>query len=423
MKFIIFLIMMMPWWCRSEKETHLQIQVTSSKQQAVSHSKIALIEINSSSMVHEVVQKIKSDLERSGQCLVDIVQGHLPKTKQDIEHYCIDGYQFVLFLEGSEHNIVGRLYDCLDTTMMQGKKWCKRTDAHDWAHHIAQDIWLQLMGNPGSFLSKIAYIKKTKNAQGKRMTQLCIVDSSFDRAQDERDEKIVRSSSHIMVAPSWKADGSLIYFSQFASRNVCIGATDLQGKSWIAINRDGTNMGVSSIEGTDDVVYCHSGDIWKCAYNAANKQVEHMLITRDGSMCASPTLIKNGDIIYCAGGRIKRWNAATATTSTITDTGYCVGPAYHEPSRRLVYSQRIGHAMQLFLYDDCTKGHRQLTFSNGDKIDASWSPCGTYLAYCYTDGKVSKIMGLNCITGSQYCISPAHQYCSCPSWSPIIELH
>ena len=42
--------------------------------------------------------------------------------------------------------------------------------------------------------------------------------------------------------------------------------------------------------------------------------------------------------------------------------------------------------MQLFLYDDRTKDHRQITFTKGSKDECSWSPCGNYIVYECRDG-------------------------------------
>jgi len=73
--------------------------------------------------------------------------------------------------------------------------------------------------------------------------------------------------------------------------------------------------------------------------------------------------------------------------------------------------------MQLCIHDMRTGTDRQITQGSGDKIDASWSPCGSYLAYCLGEGKNSEVMILNLITGTQRRISAPGDFCSCPAWS------
>lgn len=399
-------------------EPELSVQVMrSNKDKAAIKTRLALVMATRDGLFDEIAHTLKTDLQESGQCEAVLMRGQLPKTKQDLATYQATGYQFVLFLSMSDDHqaITGRLYDVLDGSMLQGKKWNRRESKELWADKIAQDVWFSLMGNYGSFSSKIAYIKKTKGGLGKRITQLCLVD------WNGQGETIVVSSPTILVAPSWKHDGEIIFCSQFTDRNVRLMATDLAGKAWVVFDRDGTSMGASSLSGSADVVYCHSGEIWKCSYDMQHKKTKHTLLVRDGNMCACPTLVQGGDLIYCAAGKIKRWHARTGAATSLIDCGYCTGPAYHAPSQRIAYSQKVGKTMQLCIYDLRTKTVRQMTFDAGDKIDPSWSPCGTYLVYCCTKGKTSEIMVLNTLMGTQRLISVPGQSCSCPAWSPLLN--
>lgn len=394
----------------------LRIQVAR-KDNVASKTNVALVLTTKHDLLDEIVHVVQRDLAQSGQCIVALQHAPLPHTKQELETYYAAGYQFVVFLGMSDDGatIIGRLYDALDTSMMQGKKWQRREPLSLWAHKISQDLWEQLMGNPGSFASHIVYVKRIKGKTGKQATQLCLTH------WDGSNEKVLARSGSILVAPSWKSDGDVIFCSQFTNRNVRLIATDIAGKSWIVLDRDGTTMGASSLAGCPDVVYCHSGEIWKCSYDPRTKRSTHTLVVRDGTMCASPTLLAGGDIIYCAGGRIKHWRAKEGKSSLITEQGYCVGPAYHGPTNRVVYSQKVGKTMQLCIKDLRTGVTRQVTSGEGDKIDASWSPCGTYLVYCLAQGKISEIFLLNTIASEQRRISAAGDYCSCPAWSPVLH--
>lgn len=413
MKFYMCIILMSSM-LSSHAELRLQIQRADKK---AAKTAIALVVTQQQEVLQQVAQRIQKDFEKSGQCSVTMHYAALPQKKHDIENYYAVGYQFVLFLDLTDggNSITGRLYDALDSMMLEGKKWQRREPLIAWADKIARDMWYRLMNNNGSFGSQIAYVKRTKNQRGQQVTQLCI------RKWDDAQERVLLSNTSILVAPAWKCDGELIFCSQFTRRNVRLIAVDLSGASWVALDRDGTTVGATSALGSSDVVYCHSGEIWKCSYEPKRKRSLHTLLVRDNGMCASPLLLATGGIIYCAGGKIKQWDPHSGTSTVLTEQGYCAGPTYHAPTHRVAFSKKIDKTMQLCVLDIKTGHLTPLTFDDGDKIDSSWSPCGSYLAYCFTKGKVSEIRVLNCITGVQTRISPEKEFCSCPAWSPLID--
>lgn len=235
---------------------------------------------------------------------------------------------------------------------------------------------------------------------------------------DGKRRQTILIAPKILISPAWKFDGSVIFYSEFTNNNVRLMATDLRGVSWPVIDHDGTTVGMSSVPDLKEVVYCHSGSIWKYGYNRATKTGHHGVLIKDGGTCASPTLVANGDVIYCASGKIKRWSQATGISTELVSKGYSVGPSYHAPSRRVVYSHKLNGTMQLFLYDMHLQKSRQLTFDKENKLDPSWSPCGVYVVYCGQEGKMSIIKVVNTITGTTYQVSPEGEYCTCPSWSP-----
>lgn len=125
---------------------------------------LALVLLQDDAALKKFMSAVKDDLAWSGQCDVSLVQGSLPETKGDLEAWDAQGYPFVLFVSNDQESqgIDIRMYDAFDIELMQGKRWHKREPECLWAHVIAQGIWKQLMGNQGSFTSRIAYIKKNK---------------------------------------------------------------------------------------------------------------------------------------------------------------------------------------------------------------------------------------------------------------------
>ena len=72
---------------------------------------------------------------------------------------------------------------------------------------------------------------------------------------------------------------------------------------------------------------------------------------------------------------------------------------------------------QLFLYNTKTGVHKQITFDDGHKQEASWSPCGNYLAFGFSNDKVKRIAIQNVYTGKRIFVTSEHSVCTYPSWS------
>lgn len=393
----------------SEDIVQLSIGTASHKREK---TKLLLIVPSHDQLLDRLLGQLKKDLERSGECAVTLMYAPLLISKSTLQKYFNEGFPFVAFftMTKNQQGVEGRLYASLDSDMLQGKKWGRRDSLAHWSAKIAEDIWRQLFGHPGSFHSKIAYIHKTKGRM--RTSTLCVQDWATGI------KEAVRSGKAIMVAPYFKPDGKILFFSEFTDRNVRLMATDLQGKAWCVIDGDGTCVGISCLPARDEVLYGRSGNIWRYRYDQERRQGSHTLIIKDSSGCACINQLSNGDIIYCSSGKI--WRSAGGKIEQLIGGGYVTGPSCHEATGRIVYSQRVQGVMQLMLFDMSTGKKTQLTFDKGDKIDPCFSPCGAYIAYCLTEGTESKIMVYTTITGAKERLSQESDYCSCPAWSPVI---
>ncbi len=395
----------------------IQVQIRHAKHTRAPKTKV-LFQVAPGSSCGQLLELVQSDLTVSGQCEVTIDTGSCPTTVAGIKAFA-NSYPFVLFASTNSGPSVleGRLYEAVDATMLCGKKWQARALQWQWAHKIAQDLWQDLMGTRGSFLSRIAYIKRERKFGSRWGSNLWVTDWLG------HDPVMVTHGRRMVVAPCWskQQQGMILFYSEFTRRNVRLLATDVQGKIWPVIDSDGTNYGVSCRHDGQEVVYCHSGQIWKSFYDSSQKKSTHKLLVEDGGTCASPSLMASGDVLYCAGGKLKVWRAALAKSEAVGCQGFCTGPSWHEGRGQIVYAKRVGGNMQLWVYDMKRGTDEQLTSGPGDKIDPSWSPCGSFVVYCLDKGKESEIMILHAGTKFTRRISPEGEYCSCPAWSPWTE--
>lgn len=393
----------------------IQVQIKNKRQARAPKTKILFL-LAPESAGAQLLSEVKNDLMVSGQCVVSIENGNCPTTRTELKALA-QQFPFVLFAHMTPEALEGRLYDVGEGTMLCGKKWQARASSHQWAHKIAQDLWNDLLGNRGSFLSRIAYVKREKKVGSKWVSNLWVTDWLG------QDPVAVTHGRRMVVAPCWSKQqgGMILFYSEFTRRNVRLLATDVMGKIWPVIDSDGTNYGVSCRNDGQEVVYCHSGQIWKSFYDSAQKRSKHTLLIEDGGTCASPSLMATGDVLYCSGGKLKIWRAAAAQIVDVGCSGFCTGPSWHEGRGQIVYAKRVAGTMQLFILDMKRGTDEQITSGPGDKIDPSWSPCGSFVAYCFDKGKESSIMILHVGTKVTRTISPEGEHCSCPAWSPWIE--
>jgi len=89
--------------------------------------------------------------------------------KKTVKKLFTQGYLLAVFINSADSGkaIEWRIYDTMQATMVQGKKYTKRgTLLRGWAHNCADAMWPLLTGQDGLFSSKIAYCKEVKTQTG-----------------------------------------------------------------------------------------------------------------------------------------------------------------------------------------------------------------------------------------------------------------
>lgn len=346
--------------------------------------------------------------------LVTLLEG--PKKKSEVTYLFDEGFDAALFIEfvSADKPIEWRLYDTKPGEMVCGRRCAASGYLKDAAFSIASRIIKELMAQDVPFMTKIAFIERDR---AHRRTLLCLTDFTGESSE------VLLFSRRILVAPVWGKDlkNPLILLSEFTPSNVRFVGVDMSGNKYTVMDQDGTSVGLSYSPVSNDVVYCRSGLIWLYHFNSALKKGEHRCIIRDNELCASPTLMGSGNVIYCSQGKIKEWSAITGQSKTLVGTGYNVAPNYSASQNKIVYSSRVGGVMQLFTYDMTNYVKAQITFDKGDKVDPAWSPCGNYVVFCWQNKRENRIAIVNLLTKEYQFITPKGRSCAFPSWSPVFE--
>lgn len=380
-----------------------------------------------------IAQILAGNLERSGQFRVAIKSFKTPTTQAELRQILDREYPLEVFLshEDDLRSIAWRLYDVHDASLIKGMKYKKRgTNAHGYADNLADELWPILTKQASSFSSKIAYVKRKKTTSKRQRSVVCV-----SHTDGSHEHEIIKTPG-TYVSLYWHHDKKrpCLFCSEFTRYNVRLISANLQGKKHIVLNLKGTCVGISVAHDNARAVYCRSGTIYLYCFDPIEKKGVHTPIIKNEGKNVSPTLLDNGDVIFCSdapsllkkhgagkGPHICYYSAADKSIRPLTSEGYCVGPSYCPLNRKIAFSKKIHGVMQLFTYDMRTKEPQQLTFDEGNKIDCCWSPCGNFLVFCYQQGNESRISLMHVAMRKRSFLTPHGAYCSSPSWSPVFE--
>ncbi|HLC06958.1 MAG TPA: hypothetical protein VJJ26_02100 [Candidatus Babeliales bacterium] len=403
---------------------NIELSISGAQQAQMPIAILVLDETNNE--LSAIANIIKKDLQFTDQfapCIkkynTHLSKKELSKKVQQLAHA---GTPLALCINAqSSHVIEWRLYDTMQCTMLQGKKYKKKgTVARGWAHAIADGTWKTLTGNDGFFSSKLAYCKDLRGPNGQKTSKIYIAD--FDGSNEE----LLVDLPTIAIAPRWHTKKPQLSYSEYTDTNVCLMSTSLKKEKKIISALEGINMLASFAQNGNDYVYCASRGNGSCQIYL-NKDNNLKRCTRNTGNNTSPIFIDAERIGLCSdfqkgNPQIYIGNITTGHLQRITKGGYCTSPAYCPITNKMSYHKMIQGTMQIMMYDFSSKSHTQLTDDPGNKHEASLSPDGTYLLFSHEVAcDKSRLATLNLLTNKRKYLTSAHDYCSYPHWSPCYQ--
>ena len=210
------------------------------------------------------------------------------------------------------------------------------------AHRIADLIYEKLLGVPGAFATRIAYITSVKGADGKKRLNLNIADA------DGYNPETIVSSSEPLLSPAWSPDGRKLAYVSFEG-----------GQSAIYIQEvyTGQRQKVTNFKGINGAP----------AWSPDGRKLA-MALSKDG----------NPDIFVFD---LTSKNLQPITRHYAIDTE----PAWSPDGRFLVFTSDRGGKPQIYRVPAFGGQAQRITFQNPYNARASYSPDGKLLTLVTRD--------------------------------------
>lgn len=244
------------------------------------------------------------------------------------------------------------------------------------AHRVADWVYLQLTGTPGSFSSRISYVTKS----GGRYA-LWIADSDGEGAQ------AALSSPEPIISPTWSPGGTHLAYVSFELRKPVVYVHELAtGQRRPVANFKGSNSAPAWSADGRSLVATLSRDGGSQLFRVDLNGGEPRRLSPLGGINTEPTFSSDGSALFFVSDRggspqIYRMPSQGGPAERVTFAGtYNISPAVSPDGRWLAYVSRTGGTYRLQLMELATRQVTTLTDTSADERP-SFSPNSRMLVY------------------------------------------
>ncbi len=327
---------------------------------------------------------VRADLERSGQLrhvtgsstvLDEMARPDLAPWRERGADALVTGS--VSRLADGRFDVRFRLWDVVRAQDLGGVSYpVAAGDLRLAAHRVADYVYEKLIGDPGVFSTRIAYVSK----QGDRH-QLWVADADGENAQ------AALASPEPIISPAWSPNGAQLAYVSFESRKPVIYTHEVTtGRRRLLASFRGSNSAPAwSPDGRQvlaTLTLGGSSQIYALDANGGQPQ----RLTQTAGIDTEPAFSPDGKQVYFVSDRggspqIYRMSANGRDVSRVTfDGNYNISPAISPDGRWMAHVARVSGAFKLRVMELATGALQTLTDTTADE-SPSFAPNGRLIIY------------------------------------------
>ncbi|MGY1425637.1 Tol-Pal system beta propeller repeat protein TolB [Lysobacter sp. A289] len=345
----------------------------------------------------DVAAVIAADLNRSGQFRSlpesDLVERptsgaevNYPTWRALNQDYLVVGR--VVDGGSGSYRVEYELFDVATQQRLLGFAMTARANAmRDVAHQVADAIYEKILGVPGAFFTRIAYITATGVGPTASFS-LMVADS------DGYNPQTVVSSPEPLMSPSWSPDGSKLAYVSFESGNSAIYIQDINTGSREVVSKfrgingapafspDGSRLALTLSRSGNPEIY-----VMNLGSRALTQLTNHFGIDTE------PTWSADGSSLYFTSDRggapqIYQVSAGGGSASRVTFQGnYNASATVSMDGSKIAVAQGAGNTYRIAMMDSSLGSARWSTLSPGSLDESpSFAPNGAMIIYAAREG-------------------------------------
>ena len=284
------------------------------------------------------------------------------------------------------------------------------------AHKIADAIYQKLIGEPGIFASRIAYITKADKHYA-----LQVADA------DGFNPQTVVSSNEPLISPAWSPDGTRLAYVSFEKKKPIIFVQSLvSGSRTVVANFKGNNSAPSwSPDGSKlAIVLTYGANSQLYTINADGTGLKQ--VTKSSAIDTEPVWSPDGKWLYFTsdrGGRpqIYKISVIGGEASRVTFEGaYNVSPRFSPDGKSLAYINNEGGKFRVAL-KDLASGQVQFLSEGGQDESPSFAPNGRVILYATKVAGKGALAAVSSDGRVRQRLSDAGGDVREPAWGPLTD--